>query len=73
MKFNIMMKTKKLIIAWFYWQISFEKYVPNHLISLLYNVFFIFCRRYLIIQKSDSKNVPSKLHDFERRLCTQTQ
>ena len=32
-----------------YWQISFEKYVPKHLISLLYNFYFIFRRRYLTL------------------------
>ena len=31
--------------------LSFEKYVPEHLISLLYNFYFIFRRRYLIILK----------------------
>ncbi len=38
-----------------------------------YNFYFIFRRRYLIIKKYDSKNVPIQSHDFERQLCTQTQ
>ena len=62
-----------MILALIYWQISFEKYVPNHVISLMYNFYFIFRRRYLIIKKTDSENVPTQIHDFERRLCTQTQ
>ena len=32
--------------------LSFEKYVPNHIISLLYNFYFSFRRRYLIIEKN---------------------
>ena len=37
------MKTKEMILALIYWQISFEKYVPKHLNSLLYNltIFFV--------------------------------
>ena len=34
-----------------YWQISFDKYVFSHLIRLLYNFYFIFRFRYLIIKK----------------------
>ena len=34
-----------------YCQISVEKYVPKHLICLLKNFNYIFCRRYLIIKK----------------------
>ena len=34
----------------------------------------IFCRRYLIIKKKNySENVPTQIHEFERRLCAQTQ
>ena len=41
-----------------YWQISFEKYVPNNLIRLLYNFYFFFRCRYLIIKKkTNSENV----------------
>ena len=47
-----MMKTKLLIKTLIYWQISFEKYVSKHLISLLYNYYFVFRRRYLIIWKN---------------------
>ena len=44
-----------------------------HLISLLYNFYYIFRRSYLMIKKkTDSENVPTQIHDFERRLCTQT-
>jgi len=45
------MKTIKSILVLIYWKISFEKYVPNHLIRLLYNFYFIYRRRYLIIKK----------------------
>ena len=34
-KFSIMMKKKWMIITLIYWQISDEKFVPKHLISLL--------------------------------------
>ena len=44
-----------------YWQISVEKYVPNHLIRLLYNFYFIFRRCYLIIKKAILKTYPPKL------------
>ena len=47
-----MMKTKYLILTLIYWQISFEKYVPKHLISLLYNFNFIFRRRYIVVKFS---------------------
>ena len=43
------------------------------MISLLYNFCFNFRRRYLIIKKTDSENIPNQIHDFERRLCTKTQ
>ena len=63
-----MMKTKWLILTLIYWQISFEKYVPKHLISLLHNFYFILHSRFLIIYKNQfSKD------DFESRLCDQTQ
>ena len=39
----------------------------------MYNFYFIFRRRYLIIKKTDSENFPTQIHDFERRLCPQTQ
>ena len=32
----------------------------------------IFCRRYFI-KKIDSENVPTQFHDFELRICAQTQ
>ncbi len=32
----------------------------------------IFSRRDLIIKKKDSENVPTQIHDYERRLCSQT-
>ena len=35
-----------------YWQICFEKYLPNYIISILYNFYFIFRWRYLIIKKN---------------------
>ena len=44
--------------------ISFEKYVPKHLISLLYNFYFIFRSRYLIIKKTDSQNVSTQKKRF---------
>ena len=44
-----------------------------YLISLLFNFYYIFRRRYLIIKKKDSENVPTQINDFKRRLCTQTQ
>ena len=43
--------------------LSFEKYVPKHLISLLYNFYFIFRRRDLIFKKTDPENVPSQIHE----------
>jgi len=46
-----MMKPKYLIQPLISWRISFEKYVPKHLITLLWNFYFIFGRRYLIIKK----------------------
>ena len=47
---------------------------PKHLISLLYNFYFIFRRRYLIILKKPiRKTYPPKSTKFERRLCAQTQ
>ena len=36
---------------------SYYKYVPNHLIRLLYNFYFIFHSSYLIIKKANSENV----------------
>ena len=33
--------------------------------------YYIFRRRYL--KKADSEKGPTQIHDFERRLCTQTQ
>jgi len=62
------MKTKSLILALIYWQVSFEKYVSNHLISLLYNFYFIFRRRYLIILKPDSINVPTMILNVDYAL-----
>ena len=56
-----------------YCKISLGKYVPKNLISLLYYFKFSFRRRYFIIYKTDSVNVPTQIHDFERRLSTQTQ
>jgi len=46
------MKSKYLILALSYLQISIEKYVLNHLIRLLYNFNFIFRRRYIVILKN---------------------
>ena len=48
-----------------YGQISFEKYVFKHLISLS-----SFLNHF---QKNDTENVPTQIHDFERWLCAQTQ
>ena len=62
-----------MILILIYWKISLDKYVPKNLISLLNYFKFIFCRRYFIIQKTDSVNVPTQIHDFKRRLSTQTQ
>ena len=45
-----------LLLGLIYWQISFEKYVPNHLIRLLY-FYFIFRCNYLIIKKTNPENV----------------
>ena len=43
-------------------------------IQLVYYRIYIFCRRYLIIKKKpNSENVPPQIHEFERRLCAQTQ
>ena len=67
------MKTNNLILTLIYLQIAIEKYVPKHLISLLLIFFDIFRRRYLMIKKTDSENEPTQIHDFERRLCAQTQ
>ena len=54
-----------MILTLIYWQISFEKYVPKHLISLLYNFYLIFRRRYLIIWKKPIlKTYPSKFMIF---------
>ena len=39
----------------------------------LYNFYFVFRCRYLIVKKTDSENPPTQIRDFERRLCTQTQ
>ena len=39
----------------------------------MHNFYFIFRRRYLIIKKNNSENVPTQILNFERRLCTQTQ
>ena len=51
-----------------YWQISFEKYVPKHLISLLYYFYFIFFSSlFNNLKKTDSENVTTQIHDFERR------
>ena len=39
----------------------------------VYNFYFIFRRRYLMInKKTDSENAPTQIHDFERRLSPQT-
>ena len=44
------------------------------LISLLYNFYFIFRRRSLIILKKPiPKSYPPKSTKFERQLCAQTQ
>ena len=52
------MKTKQSILALIYRQISFVRYVPSHLIRLLYNFYFIFRCRYLIIfKKNNSESV----------------
>ena len=57
-----------------YWQISFiDKYGPKHLISLLKNLYYMFCRRYLIVLKNNSQNVSTQKDDFKIRLCLQTQ
>ena len=53
-----------------YWQISFEKYVPKPLISLLYNFLYFFRRRYLKVFKKS--NVSTQIDGFKRRLCAQT-
>ena len=42
----------------------------TNIIRLLNNFYFIFRRRYLIIKKNDTENVPTQIHGFERRLCT---
>ena len=55
-----------------YWQISCDKYVPKHLISLIYNFYFIFRFSYLILKKK-SQNVSTQKDNFESRLCDQTQ
>ena len=39
----------------------------------MYDFYFIFHRRYLIFIFTGSENVPTQIHDFERRLCAQTQ
>ena len=68
------MKTKYSILASIYWQISFEKYVPSHLIRLLYNFYFIFLCHYFIIKKTNSKKrIHPQSRSFERRICAQTQ
>ena len=36
----------------------------TYLISLLYNFYFILLRRYLLILKTDSENVPTQFHDL---------
>ena len=64
------MKTKYSTLA----SISFEKYVSNHLIRLLYNFYFIFRCRYLIIKKNlFLKRIHPQSMSFERRICAQTQ
>ena len=74
MKFNVIMKKEIINSDFDCWKISLEKYVPKHLISLLYNLYFIFRLRYLIIKKkTDPEDVPTQIHDFECLLCAQTQ
>ena len=53
-KFNIMMKRKQLIMI--YWQISIEKYVPKHPISLI-KIFFVTFLRYWMIKKTILKMI----------------
>ena len=43
-----------------YWQISIEKYVPKHLISLLSNFWYIFCRLYSRMNRWILKRYPPK-------------
>ena len=62
---------KKWFKHWF-----IEKFLWTNMflkIWLLYYFKFSFRRRYFIIYKTDSVNVPTQIHDFERRLSTQTQ
>ena len=69
-KFNIMIKKIYLILTFIYWQTSFEKYVPKHLISFLYKVYFIFHLRYLLIKKkkNNAQNVSTQMDDFVFKL-----
>ena len=39
----------------------------------MYNFYIIFRGRYLIIKNPFWKRTRTQIHDFERRLCTQTQ
>ena len=54
----------------------FEKYNPKHLISLLKNFYYIFCRFYLKIKKTNSGNVPTQFMilnvDFAFKLSNYT-
>ena len=34
----------------------------------MYNFYFMFHRRYLMIKQNDSEDVPTQIHDFKRRL-----
>ena len=65
-----------MILTSIYWKISFEKHIPKHLISLLYNFFFIFRRHYLIIKKLILKTYPPKFMilnvDFALKLSNYT-
>ena len=56
-KFNIMMKRKQLIMI--YWQISIEKYVPKHPISLI-KIFFVTFLRYWMIKKTILKMISTE-------------
>jgi len=61
-----------LILELINWHTSFKKYVPKHLISLLYNSYYIFGHFFDNLKNTDSQNVFSQKGDFESWLCDQT-
>ena len=65
----------KIVVLWRIFRIHMRQTYKTflHLISLLYDFYFIFRRRYSIIKKKHTENVFTQIRDFERRLCTQTQ